>query len=122
MKAQELLEKYPKVTKLIKTWWIERMKAALDTEDLSEEFKLEMKLDDLSVENIQIARVIDGNPHSLYEFFDKRGVHIRYDFTDDYHFHGCSINENLMYYKFKSRREAERDVLDDAFLLLEKTL
>jgi len=120
MKAQELLEKHPKVTKLIKAWWIERMKAALDTEDLPEDFKLEMK--DLSVENSQISAVIDGNPHSLYEFFDKKGVHIRYDFTDDYHFHGCSINEDRTYYKFKSRKGAERDILDDAFPLLEKTL
>jgi len=118
MEAKELLEKHSKVTLSLKEWWNKKTKEAIA--DLSEDYKKMME--DVQVDNLQIERTIDGNPHTLFEFFDKNKIFIRTDFTEEGDLFGCSINKNITYYKFRTRKEAERDSIDDAFELLEKEL
>jgi len=120
MKAKELLEKHPKVIILLKDWWMRKVKEALNVSDLSDDYK--MIVTDKPVSDVQVERVIDGNPHTLFEFVDENKIFIRTDFTEDGDLFGCSINKNVTYYKFRTRKEAERDAIDDAFELLEKEL
>jgi len=120
MNTEELLNKYPKVTTKLKEWWNKKVEEALGSENLSDEYK--NVITSMKVQDAQIIRTIDNNPHVLFEFFDENEVFIKEDFTNEGSFFGCSINEKITYYKFRNRKAAERDVIDDAFEMLEEML
>ncbi|MBC7088692.1 MAG: hypothetical protein H5T96_09560 [Tissierellales bacterium] len=120
MKTEELLNKYPKATTKLKEWWNKKIEQALSSENLSDEYKNAVTA--MKIQDVQIIRTIDNNPHTLFEFFDENNIIIRIDATDDPVFFGAAFVGKTMYYKFKTRKQAERDILDDAFAMLEERL
>lgn len=124
MKTQKLLDKHPKATKELKVWWGKKIDAALSSENLAEEYKALVK--EKQIDEQQIIRTIDNNPHTLFEFFDEMGMYI-----EEYLLSGsenitpkfyCSIGKKYTSITYKTRNEAERDVLNEAFKLLEEML
>ena len=75
MKGKELLETYPKVAKIIKDWFIQRMLDNLEKfEGASQEFKDTIR--EQGVANETLIHVIDKNPSSLFEVFDSVQVYV----------------------------------------------
>jgi len=122
MEAKELLEKYPKVELLLREWWNEKVKNAIDTADLSDEYKETIK--NIKVDNVQIERTIEGNPHTLFEFFDENKIHIgisTYIISGSIAFR-TKIGDIDSNKDFRTRKGAERDVINEAFEILEEKL
>jgi len=122
MEAKELLEQHPKTTSLLREWWMRKVKEALDTSGISDEYR-EM-VEATPVDDVQIERTIDGNPHTLFEFFDENGIYIEQSiFRGDGITYSCFIGEDTYpCNEFDIRRKAERDIINDAFEMLEEKL
>lgn len=75
MKGRELLDTYPKVAKIIKEWFTDKMlKSMSNADDIPEDFKNHMKERGASDEFL--INVIDKNPSALFEIFDSMQVYI----------------------------------------------
>lgn len=76
MKGKELLDTYPKVTKLIKNWFTDKMIESMANEsgDVPEEFKNTMK--QRGVPDEMLINIIDKNPSALFEMFDSMHVFV----------------------------------------------
>ena len=124
MEAKELLEQHPKTTSLLREWWMRKVKEALDTSGISDEYKKMVEENWVPVDDVQIERSIDGNPHTLFEFFDENGIYVTQDvFIKDEAWYTCYIgNEKYPCNEFITRRKAERDIINDAFEMLEEKL
>lgn len=120
---KNVLEKYPKSTTLLKEWWKRKTREAMEVANLSDEYKDFLKKE-IKVENAQIERTIEGNPHTLFEFFDENGVYITVGafLSDEITTFGCFIGKEGVCNEFDTRKEAERDIIDEAFEMLEEKL
>ena len=75
MKGRELLETYPKVTKLIREWFTDIMiKSMGKLNDIPEDFKKDVM--ERGVNDEMLSNIIDKNPSALFEFFDSLQVYI----------------------------------------------
>ena len=75
MKGKELLETYPKITKIIKDWFTTKMLDSITTtDDIPEDFKNHMK--ERGVIDEVLINVIDKNPAALFEIFDSLHVYV----------------------------------------------
>ena len=127
MKTNELLEKYPKVTELIKNWHLDKLKLSLNSPEIDEEFKKQIKID--TITNEVISRVIDSNPHAYFEMFDEKKVYIEVlicEENEKVYFKSfvekLDNQRHLLVESFNKRIQAERFGLEKAFKILEKKL
>lgn len=74
MTGLELLEKYPKASKIIAEFYHAKLIASMDTEEVTEEFKEMLKQQ--SFDNEYFATFIDGNPRFLFDVFDENDINI----------------------------------------------
>jgi hypothetical protein len=114
MTTLELLEQYPKTTALIKEWYLDRMLESFKDETVPEDFKEMMRAQPID-DNV-IAKMIDGIPRSLFDFFDNHEIYIS---IKHYPEQGFS-HDGPPYYN--TRRESEIVAIEEAFIWLEKKL
>jgi len=124
----ELLEKHPKVAKLIKEWYSQKMIEALDGDDtIVSEFKEYML--NQSIENVNIANGLEAQPRAYFDVFDDNKVYISIEIIkmsdgtvnwqniisyDD-------MNDTNIYF-WETRKQCETDAITRAFTILEKRL
>ena len=76
MKGKEFLSTYPKVTKVIREWFNNKMleNLAKADDDIPIEFKNVMK--ERGVNDDLLVNVIDKNPSALFEIFDSLQIYV----------------------------------------------
>ena len=115
MTTLELLEQHPKTTDLIKEWYSIKLLKSIDAAtEVSEDFKEMMRAQPIDTSNI--AKMIDGIPRSLFDFFDEHEIYIS---IMHYPEQGFS-HDGPPYYS--NRRESELVAIEEAFIWLEKKL
>ena len=121
MTTEELLKNHPKTTTLIKKWMAERMTE--NTESLSEEFKEYVKT--ISLDDAYLIPIINANPRNLLDIFDENEIYIhilpKYPIASE----GMKFmydDGNGVFKPYKTRKEAERVAIEEAFEILEKKL
>ena len=132
MKAIDLLEKYPKVAKVINEFYRTKMIESLNTEDVPDEFKELVKQQEF--DNEYIAKFIDGNPRILFDVFDQNGIyittpvsaadgpHFRWEIQTDYENVLTEEHETYSSEFLNTRKEAEAVAIEKAFEILNHKL
>jgi acetyl-CoA acetyltransferase len=118
MKTEELLEKHPLATEVIRTWFFDQMVASFADEAVPEEFKEMMKQE--GVTNERLATLIDVQPRTLFDVFDENEIYISVFHTPNTFM--VSINQSDLGVKYNTRREAEITAIEKAFEILETKL
>jgi hypothetical protein len=128
---KELLEKYPKAAKVVKEYYLKKLLDSLEDKGLPDEFKDHVKQQGLPEE--QIIKLLESNPIALIDIFDENNIFIHILVTqskDD--LNKASFAEGIFlpsqgtktgggtYYK--TRKEAEKKAIIEAFKLLEEKL
>lgn len=126
MTGLELLEKYPKASKIIAEFYHAKLIASMDTEEVTEEFKEVLKQQ--SFDNEYFATFIDGNPRFLFDVFDANDINIiihAYTEEPPTEF-GYSIpqegDKSATMTIYQTRKEAEAVAVEKAFEILNNKL
>ena len=75
MTTLELLEQNPHTTLLIKAWYMEKMLESFKDDSVPDDFKEMMRAQ--PIDDDKIAKMIDGAPRLLFDFFDENNVIIQ---------------------------------------------
>jgi hypothetical protein len=119
MKTNELLEKHPLTTEVIRTWFFEEMVKSFADEAVPEEFKEMMKQE--GVTNERLAILIDAQPRTLFDVFDANNIIIETLLYPSGEF-TIKIGNEATTNSWKTRKEAELFAIEAAFDLLEEKL
>ena len=124
MKASELLETYPKANTIVKEWYLEKMLESLNNDSLPEDFKEHVRNE--GVDDDKIVAVIEAGPRALFDVFDENEIYIFIHYMDVkdnveffYSFRNIDTNPVKL---FKTRKEAERAAIKQAFEILNSKL
>jgi len=129
MKTNELLEKHPLTTEVVRSWFFEQMIKSFDDETVPEEFKDMMKQE--GVTNERLATLIDVQPRTLFDVFDENNIIIYFmifsspegvRFSAAIHTGNGEVKPNTIGDQYKTRKEAELVAVEKAFELLEDKL
>ena len=118
METLNLLEKFPKTTTVIKQWFLSKMLDSLNDSSLPEDFKSFVKAQDL--ENDKVATIINAGPRSLFDVFDEHKIYIDISCLNDKFLWG--INDNMHNSVYETRKEAEKEAIEQAFQMLNDKL
>jgi len=121
MTTLELLEQHPKTTALIKEWYSIKLFKSIDAAaEVSEDFKEMMRAQPIDTSNI--AKMIDGIPRSLFDFFDSHKIYIQINVSFGPVF-SYSINEGIVIAGgWQNRIETDKSAIQESFEILEKQL
>jgi hypothetical protein len=123
MSALELLEKYDKSCLVVKQFYLDKLLESLKSEELPDYYKEFIKAQDFG--NQDIAKMIESNPRNLFDVFDSHKIYINITSFSDGSF-SYSIMGDLAAVGsseiFKSRVEAEKKVIEEAFEMLNNKL
>lgn len=117
MTGLELIKEYPKAGEIILQWYKDKMQASLTdvegiTEDLKESFK------QYTVGDAHMGLMIDSTPRMLFDVFDDNSIFIEIFKRDRFSY---SINEGeVMSGSWETRKEAELQAIEQAFIILDK--
>jgi hypothetical protein len=123
MKTNELLEKHPLTTEVIRKWFFNQMIKSIEiAEDVPEEFKQAMMQE--AVTNERLATLIDVQPRTLFDVFDENDICINIERSANKIVEWSweispGHTENSV---CKSRKEAELFAIEAAFEILEEQL
>lgn len=123
MNALELLEKYDKASLVVKQFYLDKLLESLKSEELPEYYKEFIKAQDFG--NQDIAKMIEANPRNLFDIFDNHKVYINITSFSDGSFSYSIMGDIAAVGStdiFKTRIEAERKVIEEAFEMLNKKL
>ena len=124
MTILELLETYPKAADKVKTWFTEKMIESFKDQSVPEEMKDFMRQQ--GIDNERLAKIVEGNPRSLFDVFDTNQLYIKIDMfvrEDGSAKFTWSVNAGEGGTGFyPSRIEAEKDSVAKAFEMLNKKL
>lgn len=116
-KTLELLQQHPETTKLIQAWYLDKMLESFKDKSVPEDFKEMMRA--TPIDDDKIAKMIDGAPRLLFDFFDENNVIIQINTGKVFAY---SINEGeVISGGWNNRKEAEYAAIISAFELLEKS-
>ena len=115
----ELLEDNKLVTKALQKWFTKKMKKAV-VDSKNEELIEHFIQSEISVE--KLAPVLEINPRSLFDFFDKHEIYILPIMEGDRF--SAIINGDPIHIRgfTKNRIDAEVAAVEEAFPILEKIL
>jgi uncharacterized membrane protein len=118
----EVLNKYPKAAEVVRKYYLEVMLESLNTEELPENFKDYVREKGLS--NEDIAKMLDAAPRGLFDAFDDNGIFIEISVSNtDFSYKIYPRDVKFLDVKwYKTRREAEKVAVIDAFKVLEDAL
>ncbi len=122
MTGQEILDKYPLSTVVIKDYFFRRLEASCEEADVPQEFKDYLLAS--GIENEQIKTIIDENPRLLFDVFDENELFINILKIEDGFKWEFSNYSNKLFKndKYKTRKDAESQAVFQAFSLLENKL
>lgn len=119
---KELLEKYPKATKVICNYYTNIFLDSLKSDSISEEYK--KKIDEYVVTQDIVLSILESQPRALFDVFDENKITIeilnKNTFMDAEFYYKLNSLENRNV--FKKRKDAEKEVIKEAFKLLEEKL
>jgi hypothetical protein len=117
-KTLELLQQHPETTKLVQDWYMDKMLESFKDKSVPEDFKDMMRA--TPIDNDRIAKMIDGAPRLLFDFFDENDVIIQINTGKVFSY---SINEGeVIAGGWDNRKEAEHAAISAAFELLENKI
>jgi hypothetical protein len=119
MRTNELLEKHPLTTEVVRSWFFDEMVKSFDDADVPEEFKEMMKQE--GVTNERLAILIDAQPRTLFDVFDANNIIIETLLYPSGEF-TIKIGNEATTNSWKTRKEAELFAIEAAFDLLEERL
>lgn len=123
MNSKILLETYPEAASAILKHQTEVFRKSLDASDISAEFREFAQTQELDYETV--ASFMDVNPRGVFEVFDNHGIYINIvpypDGTFTYQVLGDKATVGTSN-SFKTRLEAEKQVLEGAFQTLNDKL
>jgi len=119
MRTNELLEKHPLTTEVVRTWFFDQMTASFSDENVPEEFKEMMKQE--GVTNERLTTFIDVQPRTLFDVFDENDIVIETSLYPNGEF-TIKIGNEATTNSWKTRKEAELFAVEAAFDLLEDKL
>lgn len=123
MTGLELLNKYDKAATVVKQFYLDKLTESLKTSELPEDYKTFVKAQNL--DNEQIGSLIDANPRSLFDVFDKYGYYIETLFMESM-FHFTVVKDGeiaLVNEKPLDRRiDCDREAMEGAMKLLNDSL
>lgn len=125
---KELLEKYPKAAKVVKSYYLEKLLKSLDDKNLPDEFKEHVRQQGLQG-NI-IEEVLETSPRNLLDVFDENSILISVEFlwlsSEEkwfiWNINTCDGKTQANKYKYNSRMNAEKSAISEAFSILETKL
>lgn len=122
----DLLEKFPHTTEVIRDWFVDKMKESLNNQDLPENFKEFMRQQGLP--NDRLVKLFEENPRILFDVFDDNGVIVNVTYNNSvFSWDVNYINTETPYGvksvdNYSSRKEAEKAAVNRAFQLLNDKL
>ena len=124
----ELLEKYPKAAKVVREYYLERLLESLEDKSLPDEFKVHVR--EQGITNETISGMIKDNPRLLFSVFDENNLFISVNFLwmppEEGWFiwtiNPCDGSTQANKFRYKDRKETEKDAIEEAFKLLEGKL
>lgn len=121
MNSLELLEKYPKVTELIKLHYLKlMMKSMENSPEVPEDFKKLFFKENIEIKNI--SKLINASSRHLFDLFDENDVFIQINANYREKNFSYSINEDVIAGSWNTRKAAEDLAVFQAFELLNKKL
>ena len=117
MKAVELLETYPRAAEVINKFYHTKMIESMDTSDVSQEYKDLLK--EQEFDNEYVATFVDANPRMLFDVFDEHEIYINISAPKFSYSIGTG---GVISGTLKTRKEAERAAIENAFQLLNDKL
>jgi len=123
MNGLELLEQNPESAKLICSYYLEKMLESLNDNSLPEDFKDHIR--NQGIDNGKIGSIIESNPRNLFDFFDNHNMYINVTSFSDGSFSYsiiADIGTSGTSKVYKTRKEADRNVVETAIKQLELTL
>ena len=122
----DILEKFPHATEVVRDWFVEKMKESLNTQDLPDNFKDFMRQQGLP--NDRLLKLFAENPRILFDVFDDNGVIINVMYHDNIFTWDVNYTKSEVPYGVKSvdiyssRRMAEVHAVERAFQILNDKL
>jgi hypothetical protein len=117
-KTLELLQQHPETTKLVQDWYMDKMLESFKDKSVPEDFKEMMRI--TPIDEDRIAKMIDGAPRLLFDFFDENDVVIQINTGKVFSY---SINEgDVISGSWNNRKDAEYAAITAAFELLNNKL
>ena len=122
----DILEKFPHATEVVRDWFVEKMKESLNTQDLPDNFKNFMRQQGLP--NDRLLKLFAENPRILFDVFDDNGVIINVMYHDNIFTWDVNYTKSEVPYGVKSvdiyssRRMAEVHAVERAFQILNDKL
>jgi hypothetical protein len=120
MTTSQLLKENPKSTKVIHDYYLNFMLDSLKDGSLPEEFKNFVR--EKGLEEHNIVEMIEGNPRTLFDVFDKHGIIISITYNRAANKFCYFINEYEDKTHFDTRKEADKDAVATALNSLEAKL
>lgn len=119
-KTLELLKDYKETTKLIQAWYLNKMLESFKDESVPEDFKEMMRA--TPIDDDKIAKMIDGAPRLLFDFFDENEIFISTIYDSENKCFRYSFDGKVESNDFVKRKDAEYAAITAAFELLNNTI
>lgn len=123
MNALELLNKYDKIAAAIRQHFTDKLMSSLETDDVTEEFKTFVRAQ--TIDNEQVAKIVDSNPRALFDIFDKYGYYVETLFMESM-FHFTIVNNGEIVLvndkPFDRRIDCDREAMEGAMKLINDSL
>lgn len=119
MTTIELVENYPSAAAVVREWFVNKMLESVKESNVPEDFKQMMR--DQGVSDERLVAMMDASPRLLLDVLDQNNIIIGINYDNGvfrYSFNGDTV-ESIDY---TSRRDAERDAIEDAFIMLDAKL
>ena len=125
---KELLENYPKATKVVKNYYLEKLLQSLEGRGLPDEFKDHVRQQGIT--NETLAALLEDGPRNLFDVFDTQQIYIETHAligAEEIAFACMILNHFDIIFDGKSkafptRLEAEQFIIAEAFKLLDAQL
>lgn len=118
MTTIELVENYPAAAGAVREWFVNKMLESIKESSAPEEFKEMMRSQ--GIDNDRLVAMMDASPRLLLDVLDENKIIISMNFEgDSFRF---SINDSVGSVPYYSRREAEKEAIEEAFVMLDAKL
>ena len=103
---------------MIKQWFLDKLLESLKDDSIPENFKEFVRAQDMETD--KIATMIEANPRVLFDVFDEHKIYIDISCLNDKFLWG--INDDMRNSVYKTRKEAEKAAIEQAFQMLNDKL
>lgn len=119
----ELLKNNPYATRAVTSYYLGIMLESLNDESLPDNFKDFVR--EMGLEEARLARILEGSPRSLFDIFDENSLFIETMYMEGAFHYTINDGEHVILTNpqpYKTRKECDRAVIEEAFKLLNDKL